>query len=1344
MTDADSRLNDDQVPETCIFDEVEQISRSYCEAASSGEPPSIIEYLGNAREGMQTPLLRNLLQVDIQRRRLKGENPQTEDYLRWFPEHEALVWQEFLVSVDASRSTHPSRIHDTQAVTPLQAPRRLGDYTLLSELGRGGMGTVYEAIHAEHKNRVALKLLPAVEATRLHLFKREFRSLANINHPNLVGLHSLECDGDQWFFTMDLVEGCDFIAYVRADGSPHESRLRAALAQLVTGVMALHANFVVHRDLKPANVMVDQEGRVVLLDFGLALEVDAAAQTQTIGGVVGTPAYMSPEQAAGKSVTSACDWYAVGVMLYQALSGGLPFTGSPLEVMQAKQSESAPKLSPACNLPEDLCALTEQLLSRHAEDRPDALAIATAVAASKEGTNVASASMDHPLIGREPQLEVLGSALEAFAESNEPMTIFVSGRSGEGKTSLCNAFLVPLEQDSRYAVMQGRCYDRESVPFKALDSAIDALCSYLNSLPIHEVPAVLPREASVLANVFPVFRRVPAVADCPTPDLSNADEQEVRTRAFAALRELLERIGDRRRIILFIDDLQWGDADSADALLQVFQPPRAPRVLLLGSYRSDEADASPFLEAWQSGQLQRGVKVARQDVAVSPFSLDECVELVITLLQQDNDTIRERARQFSEQTGGNPFLLTELVGCFDPNSDSFRPMPVHEVIDEKLSRLPPEARRLLEVISVSGQAIDIKECASAARHDQMPIDTLSRMRSERLIRFLGTENNRRLDTYHDRIRETVLNTINDSWRQSLHRDLAETIEHTYGGLSDAQIGQVEEGAADIATFSQGRRLFDLSFHFDAAGMKRKAFAYSYLAAEQARRQSALEVARSQYRLARRHCDHCSGVTRRHVLVGFGEVLMLLAEYAEGEACLREARALAQDKLDRAEADVLLGELLRADSRYVASAVCITESLTELGVKIPSTLPAIILGVGKEAIIQAIHTIARYPRKKEYTANREERLKNRLLHGLAMSVWFRSTPAVVWSTTTMLNRCENQGPSVELHDAQSLHGVLCTVGGWKSRGVRYLSRAANSIADDNLASRLLNVLYEVVSEYTSGEYERCQLLAEEGLAVCGRRGDAWRANILKIHAALSLYRRGEFKVAHTEALREFDVSARMGDRNTSRDHLNLVAILTDGDFPFEEMAANLIPVPDNYQATNQELQAEARWHLFHGRTQQGLEVAQQAYDLMMKHLVINHITCTNFPLILQAIRQHAATLSTQDPAEADRLLRRGYRTASRLARIGANLPDHPATLRELSHYYALRGKLKKAIHTVNKSLRLTEARSMPYESALNTRARAEYQHRLGQIDAHELEQAQAIINTFRESIACPTSTSGFPA
>ena len=127
---------------------------------------------------------------------------------------------------------------------------------------------------------------------------------------------------------MDLIDGEDFLAHVRPSGELDEVRLRRAMAQLAMGVMALHGLGIVHRDLKPSNVMVARDGRVVLLDFGLVLELQRETLTDA-GQIAGTPRYMAPEQAEGQDVTAASDWYAVGTMLYEALLGRRPTPAAP-------------------------------------------------------------------------------------------------------------------------------------------------------------------------------------------------------------------------------------------------------------------------------------------------------------------------------------------------------------------------------------------------------------------------------------------------------------------------------------------------------------------------------------------------------------------------------------------------------------------------------------------------------------------------------------------------------------------------------------------------------------------------------------------------------------------------------------------------------------------------------------------------------------------------------------------------------------------------------------------------------------------------------------------------------
>ncbi len=654
----------------------------------------------------------HLLEYEVRKRRQAGETPSSRDYLDLLPpEFADLVRRGFL---DAS-SLSCAAAHDPTPTGYWQGPAasRLGEYRLVRELGRGGLGAVFEAVHLGRGHRVALKTLPAVSPDSLHRFKREFRALADVTHPNLVGLRTLESDGAQWFITLDLLDGCSFLAYVRPAGRTDEARLRAALAQLAAGVMALHARGVVHRDLKPGNVMVTTDGRVVILDFGLVAELGRAGALSAVGGVAGTPAYMAPEQAAGEAVGPPADWYAVGVMLFEALTGTRPFIGEPWQLLQDKQLRDAPPLPADSANPEDLAGLCIRLLARDPSARPDPLQIASVVAASA-GPAAGPPGAPDQLIGRETQLAALGETLAALRRVREPITAFVRGRSGEGKTSLAEAFLAPLRRDPALVVMSGRCYDRESVPFKALDTLVDALASHLRSLPDADAALLLPDDVGLLAELFPVLRRCEVVARAPRGRLDALDQQQVRQRAFAALRLLLDRIGGRTPVVCFVDDLQWGDTDSAAALFEILRPPAAPTVLFLGSYRSDEADASPFLTEWAARQQQNGIDFDDRVVSVGPLSLDEATQLVVNVLGRDDEVVRRRAVQFHAQAGGNPFLLTELAGCFDPDADAFHATDIHGVLARKLDQLPAEAGPLLDAVSVSGQAVDLDEAAAAA------------------------------------------------------------------------------------------------------------------------------------------------------------------------------------------------------------------------------------------------------------------------------------------------------------------------------------------------------------------------------------------------------------------------------------------------------------------------------------------------------------------------------------------------------------------------------------------------------------------------------------------------------
>src|SRR6185437_13087417 len=347
---------------------------------------------------------------------------------------------ERLPSTNQERADSPATL-PTAGAPPVPQPLALPSFPgfdIVRELGRGGMGIVYQAFDRKRHKMVALKTMQGIDARALLRFKQEFRSLAGLNHPNLVSLQELIGDDRQWFFTMELLEGVSFLKHVHADTEDRSSlptlpdarpvssstkgwsepltpnqaaRLRVALAQLAAGVHFLHESGKLHRDIKPGNVLVTSAGRVVLLDFGLAAEMDREQRHLSVH-LLGTVAYMAPEQAARKPVSPASDWYAVGVMLYEALTRTLPFEGESYEILHNKQQFDPP--SPSAVLPgtpEDLSALCVELLRREPETRPpgrDVLRQLTpqATMSSSAQTPQESQRLEVPLIGRQRHLQV--------------------------------------------------------------------------------------------------------------------------------------------------------------------------------------------------------------------------------------------------------------------------------------------------------------------------------------------------------------------------------------------------------------------------------------------------------------------------------------------------------------------------------------------------------------------------------------------------------------------------------------------------------------------------------------------------------------------------------------------------------------------------------------------------------------------------------------------------------------------------------------------------------------------------------------------------------------------------
>jgi hypothetical protein len=371
---------------------IESVCDAFERAWRQGERPAVEDHLGPVTEGLRPALRSELIRIDLEWRYLCGEEPTAEEYRMRFPECADSI-EEWLAEARSSVAQMPALpVPDTTDFLPTPtlpigragpsasgSPRGLGEYEILERLGSGGMGEVYKARHRRLNKLVALKLLPAASSSlqdRVARFVREMQAVGPLDHPNVVEAFDAGEEGGKAYLVMRLVEGVDLDRLVRERGPLPAAEACDLARQAAQGLDYLHRRGLVHRDVKPSNLMRTPEGVVKVLDLGLArlAAEDGAGENLTgTGQPVGTPDYLSPEQAAGAAVDSRSDLYGLGGTLFYLLTGRAPFDHRRgwLGKLQAHRDESPPDvraLRP--DVPTALADLVGGLLDKEPKRRP--------------------------------------------------------------------------------------------------------------------------------------------------------------------------------------------------------------------------------------------------------------------------------------------------------------------------------------------------------------------------------------------------------------------------------------------------------------------------------------------------------------------------------------------------------------------------------------------------------------------------------------------------------------------------------------------------------------------------------------------------------------------------------------------------------------------------------------------------------------------------------------------------------------------------------------------------------------------------------------------------------------
>ncbi len=669
-------------------------------------------------------------------------------------------------------------------------PLLLGSAWLLRPIGRGMFGEVYEALDLDDNRNVAVKLLRMWDTDAVSRFKREFRNLARVDHPNLIAPDEQGFrEGGWWWFSMELVEGVDFLDYVRRGPDDplgpglRTSRLIDALRQLVDAVAALHNNSLLHLDLKARNVLVRPDRSVAVLDFGLSepLQYHPDGTRTASTGFRGTPGYIAPEILQRQPPGTAADWYSLGALLFRVLADTPPNPDGPEERFDLLDPEA----------PEPLRALVRDLLAPDPERRPIAEQIRERLGLVPSVPD----ERDRPrpeFVGRERSLAVLERCL-ARVRAGRPVRAVVAGAPGIGKTALVEHFLgAAVHRSPSPLVLRGRCYERQAIPYNGFDQVMEAFGEALSRMDLFDAAQLLGKEVQELKWIFPAVGLDRAGEEAM--DFGAALPVERRQRAFRAVKTVLRRASADRPLILFLDDVQWGDVDTVELLLEIVSPPEPCALLLILAVRHPEGQGSAFLSHWEASTAS-AASLPIERVPLQALDEQECTRLARRGLgsMASEDTVSALVRSAQ----GVPYWLDALIAEVQRGQvfAEGEHISVPDLVGARLDELDEETRLVLDLVAFAGRPID-QETLLLATGAAATKRSIHLLRRSSLIREIGLAPDDLLEAWHDRVREAVVGRAEPERATRLHGSLARALEQQ--GAAAEELSEHHHGAGDLA------------------------------------------------------------------------------------------------------------------------------------------------------------------------------------------------------------------------------------------------------------------------------------------------------------------------------------------------------------------------------------------------------------------------------------------------------------------------------------------------------------------------------------------------------------------
>ncbi|MCH6563012.1 MAG: protein kinase [Myxococcales bacterium] len=730
------------------------------------------------------------------------------------------------------------------ATPPMPTAFSNGRYPVLKFLGEGSKKRVYLARDTQLNRDVAIGVIKndGLGEPGLVRVRREVQAMGELgDHPHIVTVYDiLEQDEQLYIVSQYLAGGTveSWVAQAENQHLPIAEAVRIGI-EICRGLEHAHSRGVIHRDLKPSNVWLTQDGTAKLGDFGLAVSLDRSRLTQE-GLMVGTVAYMPPEQALGRAPDVRSDLYALGAMLYELVTGRPPFVGDGVVAVISQHINTAP-VAPSwhnAEVPKPLETLILKLLEKDPQDRLESAAAVEqalqAISTAQQGGAVElPPEHSNPLdrlaggifVGREHEVGLLRKGVDqALAGSGR--VLMLVGEPGIGKTRTAEE-IVTYARLRGAEVLWGRCYEGEGAP--AYWPWVQIVRASIAERDAEKLRSWMGSGATDIAAIAPEVREV--LPDLPEPP--ELEAEAARFRLFDSITTFLKNFSNEQPLVLVLDDLHWADESSLLLLQFLVREIHQSRLLLLGTYRDVELKRGHPLSETLAILTRAGLS---ERVLLRGLSRPDVARFVAMSIC-DKAPPRLAEALYTE-TEGNPFFLHEVVRLLisdgrleDAGSLNLTiPQSVRDVIGRRLNQLSESCNEILSVASVIGREFDLSvlERSCELEGDGL-LETIEEATAARVVTDVA-DSVGRYRFLHALVRETLYEELSTPRRVRIHRRVGEVLE-------------------DLHRTNPEPHLAELAHHFFQsiqAGSVDKAVNYAVAAAESAVSQRAYEEAVGHY------------------------------------------------------------------------------------------------------------------------------------------------------------------------------------------------------------------------------------------------------------------------------------------------------------------------------------------------------------------------------------------------------------------------------------------------------------------------------------------------------------------